>query len=248
MYKFGKRSLENLSTCHPDLQKVLHRAIKKFDFSVIEGHRTKAKQEEYFQKGTSRRRWPNSKHNTKPSLAVDVVPWPIDWNDIERFKQMAEVILKAAKEEGVELTWGGNWKTFKDYPHFQLKLRICNKCEKNQPISEYSHSGEVCNSCMAKEEKVPKLKEMNKGDCGICGKPGENLQIDRDPKQGHARGLLCGACKLGLDAFESMPNLLQSALNYLKGKSNKKTQHLPEGPSKDKMRDILKSIEKPIKR
>jgi hypothetical protein len=61
-----------------------------------------------------------SKHNKIPSEAVDVAPYPIDWQDIGRFKELSSVIMEAAVELGIRLTWGGNFKTFKDYPHFEI--------------------------------------------------------------------------------------------------------------------------------
>ena len=62
-----------------------------------------------------------SKHNYSPSLAIDIAPWPIDWKDIERFKELAEVVKKAADTVGVAIQWGGDWKTFKDWPHWEIK-------------------------------------------------------------------------------------------------------------------------------
>lgn len=63
-----------------------------------------------------------------PSLAVDIVPYPIDWNDLERFKTLAAVVMECAKQEGVKLRhgadWNGNGRTdderFHDWPHFEL--------------------------------------------------------------------------------------------------------------------------------
>jgi len=69
-----------------------------------------------------------SKHNYLPSLAVDVAPYPIDWNNIQRFKDMAKSYIESAKEEGIKIVWGADWdmdgdiKEHKliDYPHFEL--------------------------------------------------------------------------------------------------------------------------------
>ena len=121
MAKFGKRSLSNLETCHPSIQKVLSEAIKYFDFSVLCGYRNQEDQDKAYSDGFSKVKFPNGKHNTNPSLAVDIAPYPINWDDISRFHFMAGVILTVANQLNIELEWGGNWKSFKDYPHFQLK-------------------------------------------------------------------------------------------------------------------------------
>lgn len=137
MATFGKASLEKLATCHPDIQKVMHEAIKHFDFSVLYGTRSVAEQQELFKKGRKlvNDKWvkvgatvtnldgvnKKSKHNHSPSLAVDIAPYPINWNDIDGFKKLAVVVKKAAKTVGVDLQWGGNWKSFVDYPHYEIK-------------------------------------------------------------------------------------------------------------------------------
>ena len=120
---FSARSRANLSTCHPDIQRVLEAAIKRVDFAVICGHRSMAEQNRCYQEKASEHQWPNSRHNSLPSQAVDCAPVPIDWDDIQGFRDMAKVILEVAKEVGVELQWGGDWFTFKDFVHFQLKAK-----------------------------------------------------------------------------------------------------------------------------
>lgn len=117
---FSKRSLDNLKSCHPDLQKVAHAAIKDFDFSVICGHRGKAEQDKAVATGKSKAKWPTSKHNSKPSLAFDATPVPLDWNDIDSFKRMAAHMKAAAKRVDVKIKWGGDFKNFFDGPHFEL--------------------------------------------------------------------------------------------------------------------------------
>ena len=74
MYKFGSASQARLETCHPDIQEILNEAIKIVDFSVLEGTRSEEKQNDLFHKGMSKVKYPNSKHNHRPSLAVDVAP------------------------------------------------------------------------------------------------------------------------------------------------------------------------------
>ena len=129
MPKFSKTSLERLQTCHPLLQLLMLRVVKKYDITVLCGHRTQQEQDAAYAKGTSKLRWPMSHHNVQPATAVDVAPYPLDWNDIARFKQMAEVVLEEwlnlddEDTEGWKLEWGGSWTSLRDYPHFQIVKR-----------------------------------------------------------------------------------------------------------------------------
>lgn len=120
MASFGHTSRERLSTCDPRIQSVMHEAIKYTDFTVLCGHRGKEEQDSAYRHGFSKVEWPNSKHNTLPSRAVDIVPYPIDWQDEGRFHTLADVVKHVAKEMGVKLVWGGDWKNFKDLPHWEL--------------------------------------------------------------------------------------------------------------------------------
>ena len=126
MSYFSKRSLTNLKQCHPDLQVLFNEVIQIVDCAVICGHRNQKDQNSAFNKGFSKVRFPNSKHNTIPSMAADVVPWPIDWQDIERFKDFGKFVTDTAdrlfKEGKIanHIEWGGTWN-WKDYPHYQIK-------------------------------------------------------------------------------------------------------------------------------
>lgn len=153
MAKFGKRSLSRLETCHGDLQIILHQAISTLpaglDMTIIFGRRTPSEQFKLFKKGRIYRtigKWvitdkskivtykdgykKRSRHNYKPSLAVDVAPYPIDWKNINEFFYLAGHIMAVAKKlyaiGGIDnkLEWGGRWRRFKDYPHFQLKFPV----------------------------------------------------------------------------------------------------------------------------
>ena len=117
MYHLSKRSLKALEGVRPDLVDIVHRAIQitKQDFMVIEGLRTRARQKQLVAKGASTTM--NSRHLT--GHAVDLVPYPIAW-DWPLFYPIADAMKGAAKELGVPLEWGGDWKSFKDGPHFQL--------------------------------------------------------------------------------------------------------------------------------
>jgi len=128
MPKFGKKSLEKLSTCDKKLQLVLNEVIKTIDCSVLEGHRGEQRQNKLYDEGKTKLKFPNGRHNASPSRAVDVVPYPIDWEDRERFHLFAGFVLGIAKQLGINLRWGGDWNinwfvddnNFDDFPHFEL--------------------------------------------------------------------------------------------------------------------------------
>jgi peptidoglycan L-alanyl-D-glutamate endopeptidase CwlK len=121
MPSFGQESTENLVQCDQQLQDVLNEAIKYIDFSVICGHRDEEAQNRAYNTHRSLLKWPKSKHNTYPSRAVDVIPYPGGFsNDNETFYLLATYILRAASILGVHLTWGGHWRSLKDLPHFEL--------------------------------------------------------------------------------------------------------------------------------
>jgi len=120
-YELGTRSLQNLSGVHPDLVAVVKRAIQitEQDFTVIEGVRNIERQRELYRKGASKTL--NSRHLT--GHAVDMVPWPIDWNDLDRFEVVSEAMKAAAEELNIPIVWGGDWKSFYDGPHFELNRK-----------------------------------------------------------------------------------------------------------------------------
>lgn len=129
---FGKESLKQLSTCHPLLQRVLKSAVIDFDFVVVEGHRGKEAQNKAFAEGNSQVKWPNGNHNTFPSNAADLSPYPVDWKEGEkphlRFAFMMGVIYAHAKRLGIKLRFGMDWnrnldmrdESFLDYGHVEL--------------------------------------------------------------------------------------------------------------------------------
>lgn len=130
MYKFGKKSKERLEECDPKIQEVFNELINYMDISIICGYRGKEEQNKAFNEGRSKLKYPESKHNKKPSLAVDAVPYPLDWDDRERFSYMAGMARMIAKSKGYDLRWGGDWDSdgtlkdnnFDDLPHFELKI------------------------------------------------------------------------------------------------------------------------------
>ena len=124
-YKLGTRSMQSLSGVHPDMVAVVKRAIEitGVDFTVIEGIRNINRQRELFKAGKSTTM--NSRHIT--GHAVDMVPWPVDWEDLERFEVMAEAMKTAAEELDIPIVWGGDWKSFYDAPHFELDRKVYPK-------------------------------------------------------------------------------------------------------------------------
>lgn len=128
MPTFSDLSARRLATCDERLQKLLREAIKQVDFTVLCGHRTREEQEDAFRTGGSTRQWPNSKHNLTPSMAVDIAPFPVDWNDTARFARLYGYIERIAEEQGAHIKWGAdwnsNWRTkderLIDMPHIEI--------------------------------------------------------------------------------------------------------------------------------
>lgn len=128
MPAFGDKSKGNLRQAHPDLQLLFEKVVEKYDCSVICGHRDEMTQNDLFEQGMSKLQWPDSKHNKMPSLAVDVVPYPVDWKDKARFYHFAGYVFGVARSMGIKLRWGGDWdgdlsfsdQNFHDLPHFEL--------------------------------------------------------------------------------------------------------------------------------
>ena len=142
MPKFGSKSRGHLETCHPDLQTLFNTVIEVVDCSVTCGYRNKEDQEKAFNSGHSKARYPDGKHNSNPSTAVDVYPYPIDFDDLPRFYWFGGWVLAKAEilrnvgEITNKIKWGGNWRglnngkidfsynmrkdVLNDLPHFEL--------------------------------------------------------------------------------------------------------------------------------
>ena len=119
-YALGDRSRQHLEGVHPDLVKVVERAIQitPVDFTVLEGLRTIQRQQELLKSGATTTL--KSRHIT--GHAVDLgafVDGGVRW-DWPLYYKIAAAVKQAAKEVGVPIEWGGDWKTFKDGPHYQL--------------------------------------------------------------------------------------------------------------------------------
>lgn len=142
-YSLSSKSLEKLNTCHEDIRTILKELIMIYDFSVIEGHRTVETQQQYFKEGKSKLDGVTklSKHQSYPSMAVDIMPYKKDTNafsgkelDNRRFYMMMGMVKAIANRLLVEgkishtvrfgLDWDGDDtfadQTFHDLPHFEL--------------------------------------------------------------------------------------------------------------------------------
>lgn len=113
-------SQAKLNTCHSDLILLINEVAKTEKCAVICGHRGKAEQEKAYKSGTSKAKWGQSKHNNTPSLAVDVVPLPLDWDNIESFEKLGKIIMETADKLNIKIRWGRDFTGLKDYPHFEL--------------------------------------------------------------------------------------------------------------------------------
>lgn len=139
MPSFNKTSKDRLNTCHPDLQLIFSEVIKTVDCSIFCGFRNETSQNAAFDKNLSQVKWPDSKHNTFPSMATDGGPYFVelrntDWNDLLAFAVFAGYVMRVADEllekklTTHRIRWGGDWdmdgrtsdETFLDLPHFEL--------------------------------------------------------------------------------------------------------------------------------
>ena len=138
-FTLSKASLDKLQGVHPKLVKVVKRAIEltKQDFKVLEGVRTPERQKELYAQGRTKPgpkvTWTlTSNHFVNPKTgyghAVDLVPYPVDWETLSKFDAIQKAMFAAAKELGVTIRWGANWnrngkpreKGETDSPHFEL--------------------------------------------------------------------------------------------------------------------------------
>jgi len=129
MPRYSNRSKKRLSTCDQRLQDVFNEVIKHVDCSILEGHRSKERQNKLYDEKRTKVKYPNGRHNSSPSKAVDVTPYPVDWEDRERQTLFAGFVLGIARGMGYKLRWGGDWdqdfqvmdNRFDDFPHFEIK-------------------------------------------------------------------------------------------------------------------------------
>lgn len=130
MPKFGRRSRERLKGVDSKLVNVLNEVVKNFDITVIEGLRSQERQNELVKQGKSKTKF--GKH--VQGRAVDIAPYPIDWNARDDFHYLGGWVLAIAAKMGVKVRWGGDWNassifegqrttkdnSFDDLVHFEL--------------------------------------------------------------------------------------------------------------------------------
>lgn len=121
MYKFSDRSLNKLKGVDMKLVDLMTEVLQKspYDFGITEGLRTLEKQKEYVRTGKSQTM--NSYH--LKGKAVDIKVYKdgkVTW-DLKYYKEIANLVKRTAAEKGLKITWGGDWKTLIDGPHFQLE-------------------------------------------------------------------------------------------------------------------------------
>lgn len=134
MPKFSQESFSKLSTCHPDLQTLFYEVIRNFDCQILEGYRGEDEQNTAFSEGKSKLKYPDGKHNSNPSHAVDVSPYPVNWKNTNRFYWFAGYVMGVAqklKDDGKithAIRFGGDWNSdndisdnkFNDLVHYEL--------------------------------------------------------------------------------------------------------------------------------
>jgi len=137
-YKFSQKSEDRLKKLHPDLVRVVRRALslQVMDFTVLETLRDEDRQQELIKAGTSQTS--DSRHlanDDGQAEAADLLPYPYNvngvdvWQDKQRFAVLAGLMYAAAAIEGVSIRWGGDWdfdgnnadSRFHDMPHFELR-------------------------------------------------------------------------------------------------------------------------------
>ena len=127
MPKFSAKSESRLLTCVPDLQRLFRVVVIHYDCSILCGHRAEDEQNEAFESNNSHVMWPDSLHNQFPSKAVDVAPYPIDWDDLDRFYHFGGFVRGIATMMQIPIRGGHDWDSdtilddqkFMDLPHFE---------------------------------------------------------------------------------------------------------------------------------
>lgn len=123
----GQRSLSRLEGVHFDLVRVVKKAaaLSDLDFTVLEGIRSVERQKQLVSQGASKTM--NSRHIT--GHAVDLAPMiagEVRW-DWPLYHKLAKIVKAAAADEKVPLQWGGDWRAFKDGPHWELPWKFYPK-------------------------------------------------------------------------------------------------------------------------
>jgi len=129
MPRFGKRSKQRLKGVDARLIGVCNELVKIMDVTIIEGVRSDEKQNEYFKKGKSKKDGFINKGMHQLGKAVDLAPYPINWNDRDRFHYMGGMVRGIAKQLNLNVRWGGDWDSdgetkdnnFDDLVHIEIR-------------------------------------------------------------------------------------------------------------------------------
>lgn len=129
MPKFSAVSKARLAAAHPLLQKLMNEAIKEYDFTILQSQRGRADQELAFKLKRTKVHFGNSAHNWAPAIALDIAPFPVNWNNVKRFRDLQMGVIKplAAKLD-IPIRLGCDWdrdgdtadEKFVDWPHVEL--------------------------------------------------------------------------------------------------------------------------------
>lgn len=123
-FKFGKKSLQRLEQCDIRLQTLCKKMLERssFDMTVTCGHRNREEQEKAYLEGKSKAHFGQSKHNLLPSKAVDIVPYPINWDTNDpRWGKMVALAYDTARLLGIKIRSGAFFTGFSDWPHLELE-------------------------------------------------------------------------------------------------------------------------------
>jgi len=133
---FSRTSADRLFECERQFQKLFNKIVIEYDCTILCGHRGQIDQDNFFNLGRSKVKWPHGKHNKRPSEAIDVAPYPIPpnwgadhWKDMVKFYEFAAIVRYEAKIMGIKIRWGGDWdgdgdyrdQKFDDLVHFELE-------------------------------------------------------------------------------------------------------------------------------
>lgn len=124
--KFSNKSLAQLATADPRLQVLAWAVLQHMDISILEGHRSLERQEVMYNHGRSKVL--RGKHNERPSLALDMAPYPYPGNDKRPYYMLAGIVKVLSAALGTKVRWGGDWDSdddfddqiFNDLAHFEL--------------------------------------------------------------------------------------------------------------------------------
>ena len=129
MNQWSQKSQDRLATCHQDLQTLANAVLQIHDCMVVTGHRDQETQERMVREGKSKVHWPNGKHNSWPSRAIDLAPYvngisPWDYEYSLYFAGIVLGVAEMLRSQGMmqhAIRWGGNWTVERDNPQRTFK-------------------------------------------------------------------------------------------------------------------------------